>query len=213
MTLALNYLIAFLLLVTIGYCWRLNKKIVAIHKSKKEMMALLKCFDNAIVRAGEGIQHLKHAGMNAGKTLQEDVDKAKFLVEDLNFMIERASKAADRLDENINISRHVRTPPVTARAPVKPHAKTSFKSPPPPKIDASFYAETETPAPPKNSSKRSSIEVLLEKLAGKEESYEKKTPKAHRIPLKTPQELGALPTQIPKKKMTEKEILYLLQNN
>ena len=213
MTLALNYLIAFLLLVTIIFCWKLNKKIVAIHKSKREMLALLKCFDNAVLRAEESIKQLKLASTSAGKTLQTDIEKAKFLMDDLNFMIERAATATDKLENSITSSRSNLYASSTMEQPQRPaYATPSFRLSPSSKLTTPKPAVMDTPTAEKNAtqSKRSSIEILLERLAGKQ-TPSPRISKGQRIPYKSPEELGALETA-PTAKKTGKDLMQLLQN-
>lgn len=218
MALVLNYLIAFLLLVTILYCWRLNKRIVELHRGKKELLTLLKAFDQAILRAEESTKTLKHTSMNVGKALQEDVDKARFLVEDLNFMIDRAASVTDKLEKHIQASRHI--------APVDSGA-SYFSQPnnmPPPR--PVFNSDTGERIPPRmapgvssspmpsdggNKSKRTGIELLLEKLAGRKDGPEanKVVPAGKRIPYQSPEELGMM--QMPAGK-AESDLLKLLKS-
>lgn len=100
-----NYLIAFLLCITILYCWKLNRKIVELQHGKKEIKNLIKEFDHAILRAEEGVAELKLTGRSLSKELQENIKTSSQMVEDLNFMIGRASVATEKLEQQITASR------------------------------------------------------------------------------------------------------------
>lgn len=212
MTLALNYLIAFLLLLTILFCWKLNRKIVAIHKSKKEMLALLKYFDNAVVRAEESIKQLKHASTSAGKLLQTDIEKAQLLVNDLNFMIERAATTADKLETSIATSREVPSfaTSSTSRSPSTETRAPSFRLTPSSKLSANKpLVDTTDAQKERTASKRSSIEILLERLAGKEPSVTK-VPKEQRIAYQSPETLGAMELPATGNKNAPDKLMQLL---
>lgn len=223
MALALNYLIAFLLLVTILYCWRLNRRIVELHQGKKELLTLLKAFDQSIIRAEEGTRTLKNTCANLGHALQEDIDKAKFLVEDLNFMIDRAAAATDTLENRIQTSRSIASadgiaspnsypPPrsplreTSPRMASRPHPSTSIKRDAP-----NPMPETSSPA----KSKRTGIELLLEKLAGRKDSEDtgKPLPQEKQIAYKTPCELGAMDMESPSSPgKIESDLMKLLKS-
>jgi len=79
-------------------------------------------FNDATARAEAGIPKLRRAAEEAGSTLQERVEKAQSLRDDLAFMIERADAMANRLEGSVR----------TARGEVKSSPSASAPSNPPP---------------------------------------------------------------------------------
>jgi hypothetical protein len=90
--------VAILLIVTIGFCVRLNQKIMDMQKSKGDLARLLKHFEAVISRAETGIQGLKVAGQDSNKHLVEAADSARKLMDDLTVITKQGSKTSDVLD-------------------------------------------------------------------------------------------------------------------
>lgn len=113
----LDAVLAALLLVTIIYCWRLSRKVAAIHASKRELQTLISAFDEAINRAENGILQLRDTTDQADKILQQHIEKARFLSNDLAFLAHKGNNVADRLEDYIHQSRHAEQPfmPKTTR--------------------------------------------------------------------------------------------------
>jgi hypothetical protein len=103
--LVLDIVVLFLLLVTIAFCWRLNNKILELKDSKKDLGALVKTFDGAIIKTHKSIADLKQISHSSSVELQQYVDKAGELISDLSFMTETATKLADRLEKAIALAR------------------------------------------------------------------------------------------------------------
>jgi hypothetical protein len=97
----LNSLVIILLSLTILFCWKLNKKIIELKSSKTDMLNLVKSFDTAIVKTNKSISDLKVMSANSTVELQNYLNKATELINDLSFMTETASKLADRLETGI----------------------------------------------------------------------------------------------------------------
>ncbi len=102
----LNITVISLLLVTIAFCWRLNKKIIELKDSKKDLGALVQTFDSAIIKTHKSIADLKIMSQTSSDKLQQYVDKAGELISDLSFMTNTAAKLADRLENSIGIARN-----------------------------------------------------------------------------------------------------------
>ena len=99
MTLPLSMDIAFsvLLIITICYAVILNRKLSNLHQHKKDLEKLSATFIQSTSGAEEAIKRLKD---NSEKT-QKNLLKAQGLRDDLNFLIDRSSTAADRLERNV----------------------------------------------------------------------------------------------------------------
>ena len=104
MTLSLGMDIAFavLLVITIGYAAVLNRKLGSLRRHKEELERLAVTFSQSTARAEDSIQRLK----NTTDVLQKGIDKAQGLRDDLAFLINRGSLAADRLEEGVRGARN-----------------------------------------------------------------------------------------------------------
>lgn len=114
----LDLVIACLLIATIGYAITLNNRLTALRRNRDQMAKIIASFNEATVRAESSIPKLRRAADEAGGGLQERVEKAQSLRDDLAFMIERADTMANRLENAVRNARtEVRTPqPVAAAA-------------------------------------------------------------------------------------------------
>jgi hypothetical protein len=101
LSLILDLLLAILLIVTIGYAVSLNSRLGMLRRDKEELEKLASTFANATLRAEEGVGKLK----NTAEQLQQRVDKAQSLRDDLVFLIDRGGSAADRLEDSVRTAR------------------------------------------------------------------------------------------------------------
>ena len=97
----LDAALAGLLLLTIGYCWRLSKKVSALNSSRKELQNIIKEFDRAITKADTSITSLKTLSQEADEQLKRHIEKARFLTNDLAFLTHKGDSIADRLEGGI----------------------------------------------------------------------------------------------------------------
>ncbi len=105
LNLLVNVVIVVLLVVTIGYCWILNRRIKVLQDSKGELAGLLKHFDESTRRASESIIALQTASKKIGENIQMRAEKANFLLDDLAFMIEKANKVANQMEASFAVNR------------------------------------------------------------------------------------------------------------
>jgi hypothetical protein len=99
--LMLDLLLAVLLVITIGYAYSLNTRLGMLRRDKEDLEKLATTFANATLRAEEGVGKLK----NTAEQLQQRVDKAQSLRDDLVFLIDRGGSAADRLEDTVRTAR------------------------------------------------------------------------------------------------------------
>ncbi len=104
MTLSLGLDIAFavLLVITIGYAIVLNRKLGNLRRHKEELEQLAATFSQSTARADDSIQRLKRTT----DELQRGIEKAQGLRDDLTFLIDRGSLAADRLEDGVRGARN-----------------------------------------------------------------------------------------------------------
>lgn len=110
LALALDLLFIGLLAATLFYMARLNRRLDALRAGRQEFEALLQRFSAATEQAQANIGGMKAAAEGTGKDLQEEIEKARSLREDLAFLAERASRLADELELAISRSRATANP-------------------------------------------------------------------------------------------------------
>lgn len=94
LALILDILLAVLLIITIGYAWVLNKRLGNLRRDKGELEKMALNFHTATDRAEESIVRLN---VNV-EVLQDSIKKSELLRDDLIYLSERGTAAADRLE-------------------------------------------------------------------------------------------------------------------
>jgi hypothetical protein len=145
----LDLAIILLLIPTIVYAVILNRRLSALRKSRDELAKVVSNFNEATMRAEAGIPKLKKATHEANSALQDRVEKAHSLRDDLAFMIERAEEMADRLEGAVRVGRSDKAP-AAASGQTSTHSvvPTTMQHAPPPSMrpaaapDSSVAART-----------------------------------------------------------------------
>ena len=125
----LDLIVSALLVATITYAVRLNSRLTALRKNRDDMSKIIVSFNEATVRAESSIPKLKRAAEEAGGSLQERVEKAQSLRDDLAFMIERADAMANRLEGVVRSARDVKTPNAAPAGPAPSRPSMSRAQP------------------------------------------------------------------------------------
>lgn len=94
----MNGLMAGLLLATIIYCLKLNSRIRLLQDSKSELARIIKEFDESTQRATNNINEIHAATMRISENIQHKIDKANYLANDLDALIERGHKLTGKPD-------------------------------------------------------------------------------------------------------------------
>jgi hypothetical protein len=143
LNLLLDGIIIVLLIPTIIYAVILNSRLAQLRDNRDDLARLVAAFNDATARAESGIPKLRQAAEDAGLALQERVEKAQTLRDDLAFMTERADTMAGRLETSVRQARDevrpaappAETPQVApARAP---RATAGRTAPRPPSVNPS----------------------------------------------------------------------------
>ena len=100
-TLILDVVLIGLLAVTIGYAIALNRKLTQLRRNKGELQQLVATFTQATLKTEDSIGRV----VTGTEALQERINKAQGLRDDLAFLIERANSAADRLEDGVRATR------------------------------------------------------------------------------------------------------------
>ena len=116
MSLALDLFVAFLLVITIGMAWILNHRLGRLRRDRSELEKLTAEFQEATEKAEESVNKLKVST----DSLQERIDQALNLKEDLSFLIDRSGSAADRLEGQIRTARKPAAPPNASQPTSQP---------------------------------------------------------------------------------------------
>jgi hypothetical protein len=138
LNLLLDIIIIVLLAATIVYAVILNSRLAQLRDNRDDLARLVAAFNDATARAESGIPKLRRAAEEAGNALQERVEKAQTLRDDLAFMIERADSMAGKLENSVRMARDEVRPavPVPAMPQVAPARSTraakAVEPPPPP---------------------------------------------------------------------------------
>lgn len=135
----LDLLVSVLLVATIGYAVMLNQRLTQLRKNRDDLAKIIVSFNEATVRAESSIPKLRKAAEDAGQSLQERVEKAQSLRDDLAFMIERADTMANRLE---NAVRSARTDVRPGAAPAPSAKESSRMAAPPERAPQSSRAAT-----------------------------------------------------------------------
>jgi hypothetical protein len=90
----LDVVIACLLAATIVFCVVLNRRISALKKAGGEMTALLSGFNKSVSRAHESVVALREAAEEAGVGLQQRIEQARAVRDELAFLTDAGRKSA-----------------------------------------------------------------------------------------------------------------------
>ena len=101
----LEGLVAVLLVATIAYAAILNRKLNTVRKGKAEFEALVKDLNVAIEQAGQGIGAFRQLSEKTSARLDEAVNDARAIRDDLSLLIERGTFVADRMAASVTEQR------------------------------------------------------------------------------------------------------------
>lgn len=107
-SLMLEALVAALLVATIVYAAILNRKLGRLRADRAELEAQIARFVECTQRAEASIKHLKAVADEAGRSLQQPIDRAMAVRDELVFMIERGDTLSEKLSGRISAAREAR---------------------------------------------------------------------------------------------------------
>jgi len=100
-TVAIELSLIVLLLLSIGYGFVLNRRIVALRRDQKDLEKLAVTFSKATQRAESGVAQLRAATQGSVTALQESMQRAEGIRRDLEFLIDRGQGTADKLERAV----------------------------------------------------------------------------------------------------------------
>lgn len=95
MSLALEGVLAVLLVACLFYCWRLDQKLSALRKGQDGLRAAAAELSETVTQAENAVRGLRMTASDAGRDLQARIDEAKSLAERLGLGMSRVRTAAD----------------------------------------------------------------------------------------------------------------------
>jgi hypothetical protein len=104
-TVALDLLVAVLLATSIATMIILSRRLSNMRADRAELEKLAQHFHEATDRADHGVAGLKISV----ESLQERIDAARTLADDLRFLMERGGAIADRLESEVRAARRPET--------------------------------------------------------------------------------------------------------
>lgn len=125
--LALNGILAALMVAVIVYAILLNKRLGNWREGKAELQRATAEFVKAANRAEEAIAELKAASEASGRLLEDQTRKALSLKDDLEMLVHRAEPTADRLSDAL---RPRAVAPVALREPAPTPVRMREDMPP-----------------------------------------------------------------------------------
>jgi hypothetical protein len=102
--LILDVIVALLLVATLFYCVRLNRRLNVIREHRGELEALIQAFNESCTRAELGVRSLRSATDEATR-LQQYLERSQNLRDDLSYLMDRGGSLADRLEGGVRTAR------------------------------------------------------------------------------------------------------------
>lgn len=127
LSLVVNSILVALLLATIIYCLRLNRRIAELQDGKSELARIIHEFDESTTRATQNINEIHKATERIAENIQLKIDKANYLANDLDMLIERGGKLSGKPSDTVArpaAPARPMTETVTARVPQAEPRKT-----------------------------------------------------------------------------------------
>lgn len=135
--LILNVLILVLLGLTIVYAARLSLQLRRLRDSKSDLDKVVRELIKNLDRADRAIMGLKESAREAGGDLQNAIDRAVSISDELEVINDSGNRLAQRLEGLMDTAR----PMVTGAAPKQPQAAPQTAQPAAPSEGASNYAQ------------------------------------------------------------------------
>jgi hypothetical protein len=104
-SIALDALVAALLVATIAYAAVLDRRIRQLRATRAELETLVVGFNTATARAESAIGDLKAGTESGSRELKPLIATGRQIADDLQFLVERGNELADRLEVGVSAAR------------------------------------------------------------------------------------------------------------
>jgi len=105
----IDIFVAMLLISAIGYGMILNRRIIALRRDQVALERLAASFNKATTRAEASVSNLKKTAQDSSKILNQGIDEAVKIRDDLSFLVDRGKKLGDRLESSIRVVEPAKT--------------------------------------------------------------------------------------------------------
>ena len=112
-----DVLVAALLATTLAFVARLHRRLESLRAGRREFEGLIERFTRSVDQAEQKMAGIKVTAAEAGTALQERIDRAERLKDDLAFLADKAGRLADQLEASIARRRPTAPHVVPASAP------------------------------------------------------------------------------------------------
>jgi len=102
--LILESLVAVLLIVTIGYCFILNRRLALLRGGQNELNEVVRTLNEATDKARNSVEHLRRSSVSIAEDLSGKITTARALCDELGVIVESGNSLADRLAGSLSSS-------------------------------------------------------------------------------------------------------------
>lgn len=103
--LLLDGFLLLLMAVLIGYCVVLNRRLKAFNQARLEMAGLVNQLNEATDTARSAIVNLKNDARREEGHLKDEMDRARVLADELEFITRAGSNIADRIERGVVVEK------------------------------------------------------------------------------------------------------------
>ena len=103
--LILESLVAVLLIVTIGYCFILNRRLAMLRDGQNELNDVVRALNDAADKARASVEQLRRNSLSIAEDLSEKTRAGRALADELGVIVESGNGLADRLAAGLTAGR------------------------------------------------------------------------------------------------------------
>jgi hypothetical protein len=148
MGIVLDVVLILLLGAVLAYAVILNKRLAQLRSNKDELARVINAFNEATQRAEASIPRLRKTADEIKNQLEDRIEKAVSLKDDLAFMIDRSDSMANRLESSVRMARgESLAGGQQGASPRLPSSPKPMAAQRPVSSPSAFAAQTASPAP------------------------------------------------------------------
>ena len=110
----LEIILVLMLATTIFHAFRLERALGVLKRDRASLEMLVSGFNQSTRAAELGVERLHEAAEGAGRQVERQIVGASRLKDDLQFLIDRGERLADRLEAQLRTARVMEAPQVSA---------------------------------------------------------------------------------------------------
>ena len=125
----LEGIVAILLVLTVGYCFVLDRRLQALRSGREELQKAVEDLNASIGRAQTTILDLKANAGDTARILEDRITKAQGLADELSLMVQSGNSIAERLADRPNSAKTKSNKDQNARPVDRGGEKASDRNP------------------------------------------------------------------------------------